>query len=507
MADEFHRQTGIPGPSCTLRQRFADFMKKTTSSSPPKKKVLLPRTRPNKGPFGHAVKGGKTNGAGVHKQIREPEAKQLQLLRKHVSLFGELYRKAEQIREEGERLRALDQAEQSKLLHEVTTRLEMETKRNRFFTLPILMLAIAGFDGHFVELNSTWKKTLGYTDKELASKAFLQFAHPEDQANATEQLGRLQANLGTGYFENRFCCKDGSIRWLGWSAAAFPEEQLIYIFARDISARKAAEERIAEMCSESQEHLLELTGINQQLQAFNYSVSHDLQAPLRRIRGLAQAVLEDCGPALNSGAKDYLKRIGSSASYMDTMLRDLLDYSRLSQSQCKPTLLNLESAVRQVLAQFEVEISAKNVGVEIQAPLAKAWGHLPIFTQIVSNLVDNALKFTQENLTPHIRIWTEAKGNRIRLCVEDNGVGIAPAHQQRVFGLFVRLHPAPAYPGTGVGLALVQKGAERMGGAVGVESQSGKGSRFWLELDGEKNRPSPSGGTKRKSKRGPGTSS
>jgi signal transduction histidine kinase len=148
--------------------------------------------------------------------------------------------------------------------------------------------------------------------------------------------------------------------------------------------------------------------------------------------------------------------------------------------------------VREVLAQFQIEITAKNVIVEIQTPLASAWGHRPILTQIVSNLVDNALKFTQENVTPHIRIWTEAKGERTRLYVEDNGLGIAPAHQQRVFGLFVRLHRAPSYPGTGVGLALVQKGAERMGGSVGVESQWGKGSRFWLELDGEEKRNTPS---------------
>jgi PAS domain S-box-containing protein len=472
-----------------------------------KKRVLLPRSRPKKVSPHPGLKRAKAHGAARPKKDQPGlDARRIRLLHAQMRLFIELYKKTEQVRRQGAQLRALDQAENSRLLRETAAGLEAETKRNRFFTLPIVMLAIAGFDGRFVELNPTWKKALGYTEKELFSKPFLQLLPPEDQPNALERLARLQASSGTGAFENRFRCKDGSTKWLGWTVASYAEEQLFYISARDISGRKQAEQQVEELCQESHRHLVELTGINKQLQAFNYSVSHDLRAPLRRIRGLAQAVLEDCGPVLNAGARDYLQRIGTSARYMDAMLCDLLDYSRLSQSQCTLKLLNLEEAVRHVLAQFQIEIRAKHVRVQIQPPFANAWGHLPILNQILSNLVDNALKYTQENTTPHIRIWTEEKGERVRLCVEDNGVGITPANQRRVFGLFVRLQGAEALPGTGVGLALVQKGAERMGGCVGVESKWGKGSRFWLELDSEKKQVVPPPGRRtRRSQHKPGT--
>ena len=143
------------------------------------------------------------------------------LLRNHVRSFVTLYKKTQEIRQQGERLREMDKTDHEKLLNEATARLEAEAKRNRFFTLPIVMLAIAGFDGHFVQINPLWKKTLGFSDKELMSKPFLHFVQGEDQKNAIEQLARLQASMGTGYFENRFCCKDGSSRWLRMDGRCF----------------------------------------------------------------------------------------------------------------------------------------------------------------------------------------------------------------------------------------------------------------------------------------------
>ena len=401
------------------------------------------------------------------------------------NVFADLHKKPGQIRRQTGRLRQIDKAGHDKLLLEAVDRFKAEPKGTRFFALPMGMLAIAGFDGRLIDLNSGWERTIGFTKRELTSKRFVEFAHAGDQVQASKGLARVRSSLETGYFENRFCCKDGSIRWLAWTAAPLAAEKLFYIFAGDISVRKQAEQQIEDLCQEFQQDLVELTGINKQLETFNYSVSHDLRVPLWSIRGFTHAVLEDHGPQLAPGVKSYLEQISESAKYMDAMLLALLDYSRLSQSKCKPVLLNLEAGLNEVLAQFRGEISAKKVVVEIQSPLARAWGHAPILNQILANLVDNALKFTQENVPPHIRIWTEPNGNRIRLFVEDNGLGIAPAHQQRVFNLFVRLQQAPSHPGTGVGLALVRKGAERMGGRVGVESQWGKGSRFWLELDGE----------------------
>jgi len=164
------------------------------------------------------------------------------ILRAKVAAFVDLYKKTEQVKRQAELMRQLQEREHRTQLAEATDRLEAETKRNRFFTLAIDMLAIAGFDGHFKQLNPSWEKTLGFTDEELKSKPLIEFVHLEDRSSTEEQLHRLQAGDSIAYFENRYRTKAGGWRWLGWTAAPFAEEGLIYIFARDLTERKVAEE-------------------------------------------------------------------------------------------------------------------------------------------------------------------------------------------------------------------------------------------------------------------------
>lgn len=402
------------------------------------------------------------------------------VLKTKVSVFVELYKKTEQIRLQGERLREIEEAEHKRQLAEAVDRLEQETKRNRFFTLAIDMLGIGNFGGRLLQVNPAWKKTLGFTEEELKNVPAIDFLHPDDRAMIGERVEALKKGLAIDYFEVRCRHKDGSYRWIGWTAAPFPSEKLIYIFGRDITARKIAEEKINGLNNQLQHQVGELTQINKELEAFSYSISHDLRAPIRSMQGFAHALLDE--EKLSDTGKDYAGRISNSARYMDQLIHDLLDYSLLGRTELAKIPVNVQSIVSEVLVQLDEQIRDRKAECIVKSPLHPVLGNPSTLSQVLLNLVTNALKFTPPDHAPRIEISTELHGNFVRIAVSDNGIGIAPEYQERVFGLFERLHTGQSYPGTGIGLALVRKGIERMGGHVGLESALGKGSRFWLEL-------------------------
>ncbi|WP_392535004.1 ATP-binding protein [Nostoc sp. C117] len=226
----------------------------------------------------------------------------------------------------------------------------------------------------------------------------------------------------------------------------------------------------------------QLEEANSALEAFAYSISHDLQEPLRAIRGFATILLEDYETVLNSVGQDLLYRIASNVERMDNLLLDLLEYSRLSRIDLPVQPINLNLLVKQVLTQLEVYLQQKEAQVTIAEPLLEIVANYRTVEQIVTNLLTNAIKFVAAGVQPQVRIWTERRERSVRLWVQDNGIGILPQHWERIFGVFERLHSIEAYPGTGIGLAIVRKGIERMGGQVGMESEVSQGSRFWIEL-------------------------
>lgn len=274
----------------------------------------------------------------------------------------------------------------------------------------------------------------------------------------------------------------------------------------DISVLKHAEEALRDLNATLERRVgqrtAELQVANDELEAFAYSVSHDLRAPLRAMEGFAQALAEDYAADLDEHARQYTQRIVSAAARMDRLIQDLLAYSRLTRDEVTPRRVDLEAVVATVLEAFTADIHAHNAEVAVEHPLPSVMGNRVILRQVMGNLVGNALTYVAPGVSPQVRICAAAspvgspasdvsgKGAdpaararpMVRVSVEDNGIGIAPEHQERIFRVFERLHGVEEFPGTGIELALVKKGIERMGGRVGVESTPGVGSRFWFEL-------------------------
>jgi len=229
------------------------------------------------------------------------------------------------------------------------------------------------------------------------------------------------------------------------------------------------------------ERTSELTSTNQQLEAFVYSIAHDLRAPLRAMQGFSELLVEEAGAALSETGKSYANRISKSAQFMDALLCDLLAFSRISQRHVVLSSVSLEKVVSAVLIRLQATIQEKNASVECSGPWPSVLAHESTLSQVVFNLTSNALKFARPGVAPCVRLRAEERAQFVRVWVEDEGVGIRSDHRDQIFRLFTRLN-GEKYPGTGIGLAIVQKGVERMGGSVGVELDRQPGSRFWFEL-------------------------
>ncbi|MBD2101364.1 PAS domain S-box protein [Leptolyngbya sp. FACHB-261] len=624
------------------------------------------------------------------------------------------------------------------VLFDNTEKKRTQEERDRFFTLSLDMLCIAGVDGYFKQINPAWEKALGYSQAELLAQPFLNFVHPEDQARTLAEAENLTIGNPAIDFENRYRCKNGSYKYLAWTSVLFPEEGLVYAVARDVTARKQAEQQLQQQATllQRQANLLELayepiivrdahgaitywnrgaeleygwtraealgkvthqllrtqlpesvadldaailqqerwqgelwqtckngrqlvvesrqvlirdqqgipTGFlevnrditkrrrteaalkesearlqaildeaaavifvkdldgrfliinrtferlfkvqreqvwgktdfdlfptkvaqsvrendlqvltlkkpieheevipqsdglhtylslkfpllegdgpyalcgiatditerkqaeaeirqlnatleqrvekrtaqlqkaNEDLEAFSYTVAHDLRAPLRGIQGFAQALAEDYSDQLDENAQEYIQHIFAGTKRMNDLVQDLLSYSQLSREQVKLAPVRLMQVVAEAQVQLGPELRERQAKISVAEPLPNVKGHQSILVQIMVNLLSNAVKFVAPGVQPQIKIWAETQDHRVRLWVEDNGIGIEPQYREQIFGVFERLHGRDAYPGTGIGLAIVRTGVEHLGGRVGIESAPIQGSRFWVDL-------------------------
>jgi signal transduction histidine kinase len=244
---------------------------------------------------------------------------------------------------------------------------------------------------------------------------------------------------------------------------------------------EALERRVAERTARLEETIRDLKELS-------YTLVHDLRAPLRAMSMCCQMLRDECQDCKRPAAQDYTRRIVTSAVRMDRLVQDVLQYSRLAESELALEPVDLGPLLHGIIESYP-NLHADGVKIEVLEPLPRVLGNTAALTQCFSNLLGNAVKFVAPGVTPQIRVraeqarptsLTSPTGRTIRLWVEDNGIGIPKRAHERIFKLFQRMDPA--YEGDGVGLTIVHKAVERMGGKVGVESEPGQGSRFWLEL-------------------------
>ena len=242
------------------------------------------------------------------------------------------------------------------------------------------------------------------------------------------------------------------------------------------------EQRVNERTAQIENTNKELQASIQELETFTYSVSHDLRAPLRTIQGFSQALLVDHSAHLNAIGLEFANRIDQAASRMDRLIQDLLAFSHLSRAELSPTTINLSRLVADAILQLQAQITECHAKISVVEPLPAVLGHRATLAQAIANLISNAIKFVAPDIMPEVRIWAESSNHKVRVWIEDNGIGIPTEHSDRIFRVFERLHGIETYPGTGIGLAIVKRGIERLGGTAGVDSKIGSGSRFWIEL-------------------------
>jgi signal transduction histidine kinase len=232
----------------------------------------------------------------------------------------------------------------------------------------------------------------------------------------------------------------------------------------------------------SEERRVKLVAANQELEAFASTISHDLRAPLRSMQGMAVALKEEQERYMTQEANFFVERIIQASQRMDVLIHDLLQYSRMNLAEFELRRVELKSVLADVETMVSGEATDRNAKVEYAGTFPKVRANEALLAEVLVNLLTNAMKFVKPGVTPEIKVVGEMRGDRAHVSVRDNGIGIDPEYHQRIFKMFERLHTESAYPGTGVGLAIVQRAMTRMGGKFGLESESGKGSTFWIEL-------------------------
>jgi PAS domain S-box-containing protein len=339
-------------------------------------------------------------------------------------------------------------------------------------------------DGTITSWNVGAERIKQYKEAEIVGQNYATFYTPADVAAGLPRRN-LKKAVEQGQFEDEGwrVRKDGARLWCSVVITPIHDEEGLLVgftkITRDITDRKLLMDQIQQHAVDLEHQIAERDKMYAEMEAFSYSVSHDLRAPLRAIEGFTAALMEDLTETPGPEAQEDLAQITAATERMTVLINDLLEYSRLSRSQMDVALLKVEDLIAEVLKR-EVE-GRSQIRTSI-APGLKIFAHKAALAQALLNLVDNALKFHQPGKPAEVSIIASGIDDKVRIEVRDKGIGLAEEHYKRIFQVFQRLHTSKAYPGTGIGLALVKRIVERLGGTVGVESQVGKGSTFSIEI-------------------------
>ncbi len=362
-----------------------------------------------------------------------------------------------------------------------------EEERDGFFVLSRDLVCFAGFDGYFKRVNPAWETVLGFSSVEMMAKPFLDFVHPEDREGTARQADRLARGEEVVQFENRYLARDGSYRWLSWNARARTSQQLIYATARDVTDQKLASEQIGRLNADLGRRARQLEDANKELEAFSYSVSHDLRAPLRHIGGFVSQLDKSSGHALDDKGRRYLKIISDAARQMGDLIDDLLVFSKMGRAEMQDTRFNLERVVKEVILTFEPETQARKIDWK-NGKLPDVFGDPAMLRQVFVNLIGNAIKYTRPRERAEIEIGFSETADEFVFHVRDNGVGFEMEYAHKLFGIFQRLHRAEEFEGTGIGLANVRRIISRHGGRTWAEGKVNEGATIFFTLPKTRNR-------------------
>lgn len=332
-------------------------------------------------------------------------------------------------------------------------------------------------DYRFLVVNSSFEKQTGLTD--AVGKRMRELA-PSHEEHWFEIYGKIALTGEPIRFENR---AEQLHRWYDVYAFRFGDvkNNQVAILFNDISERKQAEETIKLLNQELANNLVQIQSINQELESFSYSVSHDLRAPLRAINGYSKILMEDHAENLNTEAKRYIETISKNSQKMGNLIDDLLAFSRLGKKDLEKRKVNTQDMIKDIIddicGQYAIEKSPF-----IIHELLPMNGDIALLKQVWMNLISNAHKYSQKNPSPQIEIGSSANNREITYYVKDNGVGFDMKYYNKLFGVFQRLHSENEFEGTGVGLAIVQRIVSRHGGAVWAESKLNVGTTFYFTL-------------------------
>lgn len=368
---------------------------------------------------------------------------------------------------------------------------------------PVVLLRWRPEPGWPVEYVSENVARWGYRAADLLSGAlpFADIVHADDLARVGEEVERYTREGRGEYTQTyRLLKADGTTMWI--------EDQTTVVRAADgrvlryqgtvtdISERRQAEDEIRRLNLELEqrvrERTAELEDANRELESFSYSVSHDLRAPLRAISGFAQILARRHRQGLDAEGSHYLDNIVAAGERMATLIDDLLQYSRTGRRAVQAVAVDLAPIIDELRTTFAERIAAAGADFDVVEPLATPLGDATLIGQIITNLVDNALTYRRRDGRPRVTVAATQEGAYTLLRVADNGIGIAPDYQNKIFQVFQRLHSDEEYPGTGIGLAIVSKAVRLMGGEVSVESTAGEGSAFTVRLPAATPKPGAS---------------
>lgn len=293
-------------------------------------------------------------------------------------------------------------------------------------------------------------------------------------ARLSPDAGRALAALGNILLLERPLSAEAFVAAIRAALRARARQYVVRDLMRERDELNAAlEQRVKERTAK-------LAASLEQLEAFSYTVSHDLRSPLRTIAGFAEMLLEESGVNLSPKAADCANRIARAALRLDQLTTDLLSYARIARDDLPLSEQDLDPIVRRAIDEYP-SLCRWSEQIEVRSPLGTAQAHGPSLTQCIANLLENAIRFVKPGEPLRVRVYSEPGAGSLRLCVADCGIGIAPQHQEKIFQIFETLSPTKGSQ-TGIGLAIVQKAVQRMGGSVGVRSTPGEGATFWIEL-------------------------